>query len=480
MKNLSKQSNLVFAFYYIGKLLHYINMSCLLVSLVSLEAQGLYRGIHSTVFLLATIDLGEAVVRFFVSFKEGRGRASFLGWILVTTTLLYIGLVGLLLGFNYVLDYVGGIRSDTHLTDYFSLIFGMGYVVSLSVVLKTWYSVLHRIVWPNFLQEIVLHGMTSVTLLVYYVGWCSFGELLFLMMVPYVIHLGLMVGYLWWIGAWHIALDFGYLSGAFLRSFAVYSLFMVLPSKVFVMAMRIDMVMISKILGDAPLGVYANIITVALLLDIPLKVVKQSTSPLFAKGLARGAYEWVDKLYKRLTLRQVWLCCFMLAFLYAILPGLAPEKFRDVFMELFLVVGVAKVVNNLFSISSILLVLSDYFRLSVTVLVVFLVGLLINWWMIVHWELYGAAIGLVCLLSLVGLWFAFLVWYKMGIHPFSRGLLAVLVVTLMVVFLVVLVPSVGSLWVTILLRELVVLGVYGMFWCWGPNFSLDGLEEQGG
>ena len=128
--------------------------------------------------------------------------------------------------------------------------------------------------------------------------------------------------------------------------------------------------------------------------------------------------------------------------------------------------------NNLFSISGTLLGLSRHFRLSITILGVFIVGVLVNGFMIVKWELPGVAWGLLLLMCMVGGWTAFLVWYRMGLHPFSPALLRVLGMTLATLGGVAILPPFGVAWVDAAIQLTLVGGAYGWL------FFLGGVRKQ--
>ena len=412
-----RQSNLVLGLYYCGRLLHYGILSCLLLHILpEVGLRGVYRGIHHIAYLLASFDFGEAVIRYFVDFKQNpQKKRGFLGWILVATTLWYLLFAGLILLFCHQLSH----HSVSQLFGYLPVIFLIGYLVALSIALKAWYTALRSIVWPNFLQHVVLQCTTLFILLGYHYRWYSFASLTLLSTLPFLFHLVAMVGYLWLIGEWQPSLDPTYLSPAFVYRFFIYALYVGLASKGMVAIIRVDTMMLASQWGDQCIGHYTDLIVVVNLLDIPLKVTRQAFTPLLAESMAMEDHEKTNQGYRINTQRQLLLSSFVFALLVAALPYLLPSGKLATTQICFLILGIAKVAGNLFSISGNILLLSPYFRYSLLNLAMFALALVTDWLLIKFFGTTGAALGIFCAIVGVGTLNTGMVWYLLGIHPFT-------------------------------------------------------------
>ncbi|MEM9737864.1 MAG: oligosaccharide flippase family protein [Bacteroidota bacterium] len=437
--NITRQSNLVLGSYYIGKLLHYVNMNLILHSMLSQSQFGLYRGINSACFLLANLDLEEAIMRYYPSFSKNKAtKASFWGWSIVANTLLFLGIIVAFIIMQLVSK---NSVSNSAIYHYYPHIFFTGYVIQLAKMLKSWSAVLQRIVWPNVLQNIVLEIFIGLTLYGYYTHYLSFKVLLLSIAVPYCLHLLFMIFYIGYTGQVKISFDTNYINKKFIKSFLTYSLFVVVASKIITLLMRIDSLMLAKLWGDNVVGKYMHIFGVVLLLDIPYKVSRQSVGPLLAHAFENSNQKEAGYLFRYAVIRQLLLASFVLMILYYNMSYFLPTQNQQEYQYLLCLLGIAKVLNNFFSIGRILLVLSPYYKLSMIISGLAFINIGINWYIIRLGGLYGAASAILFTMLFLGVATFYLVWYTMRIHPFSWQLLPILTALFLLIVIEKWIPS---------------------------------------
>jgi O-antigen/teichoic acid export membrane protein len=125
-------------------------------------------------------------------------------------------------------------------------------------------------------------------------------------------------------------------------------------------------------------------------------------------------------------------------------------------------VGLGKLADMVFGPSSEIVVLSKYFWFNI-VLILVLAGTAIvaNNILIPRYGINGAAIGVAFALTLFNVVKYVFVWMKLGIQPFTRGTLIVLVIAAATVGLNFVLPVFDNLFVDLIVRSGVVTVFYG-------------------
>lgn len=465
-----KSSNTVLLLNYIGRLLGALNTFFLLPKLLRLEQVGLYAGVHHMIFLLARLDLGQSVIRYGAQLQhDSKGKEGFLGWIWVTTTLWYGLMAGIVFFFqSQIAHYFAHKAPDV--IHYMPFVMVTGYIVLINITLKAWYIALDRVLWPSFFQHVVLNLLIIGLIVAYGYKVLSFEQLLVGTAFPYLINLGLLLTDLWRRGELRIGWDPRFFNKSFMYAFTYYSLFTLLAGSMAMLMIRIDNIMVLSMCGKKPEAIYSTIVFMALLLEIPMKVVKQTNASQIVQLLHQKDHLALSKLYKHVTQWQFFLTsvCFTLLYTYMdYLLYVFPKEVVSMMKPLFLFLGSAKLLDNLFRMGSEILLLSRYFMWSLVGGGLLVVGTLMNYYMIQATGMYGASIATGITLLLGGGISCSVIWYRFHMHPWSWQLLGWIGVTLTGLGGQTFLPALPSSWLDLCVRTGFVAIVYGGAWWWG-------------
>lgn len=472
------QGSATLALYYLGKVINFFNTVYLLPFVLSPADLGLYAGVQALAFVLSRFNLGQGIIRYFGYIQGGkRKKSAFLSWVIMVATMLYALL--LILCFIFKKPLVGFFsKQSAELITYLPLSFLLGYLVLLNVMIKAWYIALKKIVWPNILQNVVLQCLIGLTVLLHHLGAYSFKQLLVVMLVPYSINLALLVAYLWYKGELYVCFEDEFFQPRFAYDFGVYSLFMVAGSALILVITRIDTLMILALCGKHKAGFYRTVAFVALLLEVPAKVTKQGASSLVSSMLIANDRKALAGLYKQTTLIQFLFSCFLFSLLHASLPYLLyalPKGSIALGKQVFLLLAAGELMYNLFNMSYVILALCKHFKLTVINLLLLLVGVAANYKMIDLWGVAGAACGTSALLLANGVLNCWLVWYSMGVQPFSKQLVMVMLATIIIFLLQSYLSSTQTWWLGLVCSAGLIGSVYGCLALWARasrTFSL--------
>ena len=132
------------------------------------------------------------------------------------------------------------------------------------------------------------------------------------------------------------------------------------------------------------------------------------------------------RLYKNVTQWQFALSSFIFVLFYInldyILYAFDPEAVA-VMRRLFLLLGLGKLIDNLFRMGSEILLLSRYFSWSIIGGVLLPLGIWANYRLISLLGIYGASIATGVVLLLGGSVSCLVVWKKLRVHPWSWQLI---------------------------------------------------------
>ncbi len=467
MRKIIRQSSISVFLYYVGKIVGFLNKVYLLPLVLGSSNLGLFLGVNALAHVLARFSLRQSIIRYFMYLgSDKQKKGAFWGWVFVATTLVYMFIIILFLVFkNALISFFS--KNSPELITYLPLSFVLGYLMVFNITLKAWYTTLRQVVYPNFLQHIILQSLISLVIFLHYFEILSFRGLLLGMILPYTINIFLLIAYLWHIGELYINFDYRYFDRAFIYSFGVYSLFM-LGNSMALIAVRMDILMVLGICGKCKTAIYGTVASIALLLEIPNRVARQTTSPLFVEMLVSKNYDRLAISYKKYTLYQFFFGSVLFSLLYANLPYLLyalPTEAINVSKQIFLLLAIGELIQNLFNTSYIILVLSNYFKLSIFTSLVLFLGLVANYFMIDKWGVVGAAGTTLGSLLVSGLFTCWVIWYKLGIHPFSMRLAIVGLVTFGVLVVQSQLPVMSLWWANVGLYVCFITAVY-IFFAW--------------
>ncbi len=468
MRKIIKQSSISVFLYYVGKIIGFLNKVYLLPLVLVSSNLGLFLGVNALAHVLARFSLRKSIIRYSMYWRgDKQKKGAFLGWVFVATTLVYVFIVVLFLVFkNALISFFN--KNSPELIIYLPLGFVLGYLIVFNITLKAWYTTLGRVVYPNFLQHIILQSLISLVILLHYFEILSFRGLLLGMILPYTINAFLLIAYLWHIGELYINFDCCYFDRAFIYSFGVYSLFMLMGSSMALIVVRMDILMVLGMCGKHKAGIYGTVASIAMLLEVLNRVAKQTTSPLFVEMLVSKNYDRLAISYKKYTLYQFFFSSVLFSLLYAnhsYLLYALPTEAINVSKQIFLLLTIGELIQNLFNTSYTILLLSKYFKLSIFAFLVLFLGLVANYFMIGRWGLVGAAGATFGSLLVSGLFTCWVIWYKLGIHPFSMRLAIVGLVTFGVLVVQSLLPIMSLWWANVGLRICFITAVY-VFFAW--------------
>ena len=129
--------------------------------------------------------------------------------------------------------------------------------------------------------------------------------------------------------------------------------------------------------------------------------------------------------------------------------------------KLFLLLGTAKLLDTLFRMGSEILLLSRYFMWTTISALLVLLGTLGNYYLIHAIGVEGAPLATMVTLLIGGAISTYVLWKKLALHPFSRPLLAWVMLVFALLATLYMLPAYPIPWVDASMRTFCIFAFYG-------------------
>ncbi len=454
---------------YLGVGLGMINV--LFVAPLALNEYGLLQVLIATATLsvpFASIGSHTLAVRFFPNFRNpGLKHSGFLGFLLTVAStgyFLFTGAVILLwdpiFGFFTQKD-----PGNSYLPQFLVYFVPLAFLVLQIHILSAYISNFHRIVWPAIVHELFLKVAMPILTLLFVWQLISVAGLVKLLLGTYAAVVFMLIGYLASLGEFHLKTDWKKIR-PFIPEMARYAAFSSLGSIGSLLAFQIGVVMLGGLKGEKSSGIFSLNAYISNTIDIPQRAIQKITAPIIAKAIQEQNQTEVRSIYKKTSINLslagiglLILIWFNLDNLLNILPSgdtLRQGKY------VILILGIGKITDLITGINGHIIFYSKYYRSGFyLVLVLGLLNVVFNHFLIPLYGVNGAALGSALALVVYNLLKTLFVYHTFRLHPFSIKTLYLLLITGLTVGLAVVYPSSGNNLLDIVLRSLLLGGIFG-------------------
>lgn len=391
------------------------------------EVYGLSKLLYEVALLIGTLALlgsGSAGIRFFPYFKDEKtGNHGFFYYYLLfpligipVLSLLYILFEGPIEG------YFG--KKSPLFNDYYY------YVIPLMAILAFWswcenYANINmRIAVPKGVREI---GMRLIMLCIYLAfgaGWIDTQGLIISFLVGYGMCMLTTGTYAMHIGCRTMKHDWSFITPELKSKVLRYSGFLLVATISGNLMAQLDLFMLAGVKGLYSAAVYAIVVYMAEIVNMPSRNISTISSPLAAKAMKEGNMLEAESLYKQVSVHQMLASTVLLLLVYinldnifAIIPNgqvFAEGKWAILFL------GLSKVIYGTLNFGNTLISFSKYYywTLVVTIVLTFL-SIGTNLYFIPLYGLTGAALATLIATILSYSYQQYLVQVKLRTNPFT-------------------------------------------------------------
>jgi O-antigen/teichoic acid export membrane protein len=477
MSKITQQSIQTTIFSYIGVLLGYINVLWLYPYALDAIELGTFRTIQDLGLLFvpfAQLGVGHGITRFFPKLEQN--QSAFLSYSLALS-LFGFGAVTLIF-FGFKSQIMGLFATNSpEVLNFLGVVLLITLFALLSSVMDAYSRSYLKIAIPTFFREVFLRLLTSVLVGIYLLGWINFDQVMLGLVVVYGMALLGVLAYLIWLGKVHIDFNWKNFPPGFRSSFIRFSLITFLATAASTLIMKIDSIMVSSMVSLEANAIYSIAFYMALVVELPRRAISQVAMPVIADHFAKDQMGEINKLYRQLSNRQLYICLLLFALIWSNIDSIyhfVPN--REIYQAgkyVVFYIALGKIFDVAFSVNSEILVFSKYYRFNLVLTIamsILIIG--VNYWLIPLYGIEGAAIGSASVMLAFNLVKYGYLKIKLQLDPFSYETLKILFVGVMIFTLRdVYLDGIHPV-IMIGLKSILILGMF-FFWSMIANVGQD-------
>lgn len=429
---------------YLGVLLGFLNLFFLFPKFFEPTELGAIRLLleaGAVISSFALLGTNYSINRFFPYFRtDDQKHNGFFFWAflmpLIGYTIVFFALVffktELLSAFKY---------DKIILTGLYPMLLTLVFFSLFQTVLETANANHGRIAVPNFLREVVLRVVVLAAGTLFYYDFIDFTTTVWIMVGAYGLVVIINFFYLRTLTLIHIKPSWTFFTHNpdLKRDMIKFTAWLFLGGITGLVVSKIDFLMISAQKNLANTAIYSIGFYLALIIEIPKRVILQISTPIIANHMKNNDLQKVDIMYKQLALHQL-LAASILFFavwlnidnLFQVMPN--GEFYKAGKMVVF-IIGIGRLIDMIGSTAGPVFANSKYYAWGlINFVVAILVAVIANYIMIPIYGLNGAAAATVITFLLSEGIAIYIIYKKMNVHPFNiRQLHTVLILAVFLI-----------------------------------------------
>ncbi|MHA7058869.1 lipopolysaccharide biosynthesis protein [Aquimarina sp. M1] len=358
------------------------------------------------------------LVKFYSSYTNKDQQNRFLSTMLILPMCiaLLVGAIGSTL-YIYILDFFS--EENTIVQPYVWTIYILAIALSYFEIFFAWSKVKLKSVFGNILKELFIRICTMALLFLVYFQMITVQQFIYAIVVVYILRLLIMLLYAFGLHEFRFSFS---LPSNYIPVFK-YSLLILLAGSVAALLIDLDKTMIERYLPIEYVAKYGICAYIASVIIIPSRAMHQITYPLTAKLINEKGFIQLRELYKKSSLNLFAISGLLFVLIVCNvnqLFELIPDEY-ELFIWVVVLIGSAKLFDNLLGNNNSILFNSDYYRLILYMgITMAFIAFILNFICIPIFGVTGAAIATftaVFCYNIAKLW---IVKVKFNMMPFSR------------------------------------------------------------
>ena len=410
---------------YLGILIGALNKGVLFLVILSPAQIGLINLIISigTLFAqLANLGTVYATWKFFPFMRnEAKKHHGFLSFILLIVGLGILIYTALYILFRNQIQH-GYIEKSPMFLDYYYWVLPIGISYVLFMVLEIYLRSLYKNIIAVFAYEVIFRAATTIILILKWTDLISFDLFVILHSLLYVIPTLILVFYLKRMTEFNVKLSSIQIPKRLKRVVFYFSSFSYINTLGGVWVSSLDVLMIAQFVGLDGTGVFATVIFVTSVLQVPYKSITRVSAPLVSDYWKHRQFDKMKELYTKVSsvslvigLTMFLLCWVNIDFLFSFIKK--PGFQEGIWVFFFIMIG--KLIDMYFGLNGAIFSTSKKYRYDIFFTVFLIVAVyLLNYWLIPIWGITGAAISTSIALLIYNVGRLLFVWFAYKLHPF--------------------------------------------------------------
>ncbi|WP_103866059.1 lipopolysaccharide biosynthesis protein [Aquimarina sp. I32.4] len=397
-----------------------INTLFLFTNFMNEEHYGLISYLMTTsnlIWPLMAFGVHNTLIKFFSSYSNHKQQDKFLTIMLILPFFIAIilGIIGTIF-YSSILELFSD--KNTIIQPYVWTIFVLAFAVSYFEVYFAWSKVKLKSVFGNIVKELFLRICISILLILLYYEIIDIERFIYILMAAYLLRTLVMKIYAFGLHRFKFRLS---LPDNYVSVFK-YSGLILIAGSVASLLIELDKTMIERYLLIENVAKYGICAYIASVIIIPSRAMHQITYPLTAKLINAQEKNQLQDLYKKSSLNLLvtgGLLFILIVCNVTQLFEIIPKEY-ELFIWVVILIGSAKLFDNLLGNNNSILYCSDYYRLILYIGVgMVILTVVLNMYWIPVYGVTGAAIATCIAVFCYNSTKLWIVYAKFKMHPFS-------------------------------------------------------------
>ncbi len=295
-----------------------------------------------------------------------------------------------------------------------------------------------RTSFPTALKDSFTKFFTLILILLYGAKWINFHQFFLLYVMGFLIQLFLIIVYSIFISSIKPHLDLNFFRDTRIREILRYGGFSLLSGGTVLLAQRIDIIMIGKMISLEYVAYYATAYFFMTAIMVPMRSVISIAGPLISSNINQNNMEALKKVYLPSSLNMlifsgfvflgVWVCVNELMLVLG-------DKFGQIKWVL-LFLGTGKILESIFGLNQHVIIYSKYFKWdSLFQIILLALTIVTNLILIPGYGINGAAFATLIAIVINQLLKSILVYARFRIQPLnSKSLFVMFIIVITILF----------------------------------------------
>lgn len=340
-------------------------------------------------------------------------------------------------------------------------IFALGFVLVLVNTIIAYISNFGKISAPFLIKDLGIKIFLPILILLFFYKQIALGSISIYLIAFYFLILIVLTLYSFKRKIFYVDIRKSIAPYFRIKGLFSYLSFTSLTSLGAILAFRIDLIMIAPLLSLADNGIYAKILIIAAVIEIPVRVFTKTASPSISTFWHKEQKGEIRKLYKSTSNNSLVLASFLWLILIFNLDKIFsissnPDSFILGF-QIFLILSISKLIGVISGLSNTIISFSPSYKYNLYFLI--LLGILnvsLNYFMINTYGIIGAAYATVISTVIFHLLKVLFLFFKYGIHPFSINMLKTILISFVVCVAIYYIPNLDNPYLNIMLRSIII------------------------
>jgi O-antigen/teichoic acid export membrane protein len=319
---------------------------------------------------------------------------------------------------------------------------------------------------------VLLRLMNVAAILLYFWGFFTLSQFILAWILAYAIMMFLNAIYIMMMGKFSLKHDFSFIEKPLKKDVRNYTGFLLLATFGGAIITKVDMFMLSGMIGLEQAAIYSIAVYMAVIVEIPNRSLQAISSPIAAQAIKENDHDKAQKLFKKVSLNQLLVGTLVFIFLWINIDTIFyyipnSEVYRTgKYVVLF--IGIAKIFDSIANFGNILVTYSKYYYYSLYFMFFLMfVTIGLNLTFIPIYGVSGAAFSTALTFVFYNVLMLLFIKWKLNLHPFSINMLKILVLVSGLLFINFVLPKLENPLMDSLYRSsilAVISGCFVFFW----------------